>query len=64
MIHLLRRDGPQEGFAVTVYVKALGHDEEDAQLSWASGLAAVVGLLRSKDLALARGLSATISEGA
>ncbi len=28
--------GPQEGFAVSLYVKALGHDERSAEENWAS----------------------------
>jgi hypothetical protein len=43
--------GPQEGFAVSLYVKALGHDAQTATENWASALDAVVALLRSKDLA-------------
>jgi hypothetical protein len=43
--------GPQEGFAVSLYVKAVGHDAEAAEANWASALDAVVALLRSKDLA-------------
>jgi hypothetical protein len=43
--------GPQEGFAVSVYVKALGHDRATAEENWGAALDAVVGLLRSKDLA-------------
>lgn len=45
--------GPQEGFAVSLYVKALGHDERAASDNWAAALDAVVALLRSKDLVLA-----------
>ena len=44
--------GPQEGFAVSLYVKALGHDEPTAATNWSSSLDAVVALLRTKDLAL------------
>jgi hypothetical protein len=44
--------GPQEGFAVSLYVKAVGHDVAAAEENWASALDAVVALLRSKDLAL------------
>jgi hypothetical protein len=45
--------GPaQEGFAVSLYVKAVGHDGPSAEANWASALDAVVALLRSKDLAL------------
>ena len=43
--------GPQEGFAVSLYVKALGHDAQTAEENWASALDAVVALVRSKDLA-------------
>ncbi len=43
--------GPQEGFAVSLYVKAVGHDAQSAESNWASALDAVVALLRSKDLA-------------
>lgn len=45
--------GPQEGFAMSLYVKAVGHDAQAAEANWASALDAVVALLRSKDLALA-----------
>jgi hypothetical protein len=45
--------GPQEGFAVSLYVKAAGHNEQAAEANWASALDAVVAVLRSKDLALA-----------
>jgi hypothetical protein len=43
--------GPQEGFAVSLYIKAIGHEAQTAQQNWASALDAVVSLLRSKDLA-------------
>ena len=43
--------GPQEGFAVSLYMKALGHDPHSAEENWATALDAVVALLRSKDLA-------------
>jgi hypothetical protein len=48
---LLDLTGPQEGFAVSLYVKALGHDPHSAEENWATALNAVVALLRSKDLA-------------
>jgi hypothetical protein len=48
---LLDLTGPQEGFAVSLYVKALGHDAQTAGENWTSALDAVVALLRSKDLA-------------
>jgi len=43
--------GPQEGFAVSLYVKAAGHDPQTAEENWAAALDAVVSLLRSKELA-------------
>jgi hypothetical protein len=43
--------GPQEGFAVSLYVKAAGHNSQAAEQNWAAALDAVVALLRSKDLA-------------
>jgi hypothetical protein len=45
--------GPQEGFAVSLYVKAIGHDAASAEQNWAAALDAVVALLRSKDFVLA-----------
>lgn len=45
--------GPQEGFAISLYVKAAGHDAPSAVENWGSALDAVVMLLRSKDLTLA-----------
>ena len=45
--------GPQEGFAISLYVKAVGHDGQSAEANWASALDAVVALLRSKDFVLA-----------
>ncbi len=41
--------GPQEGFAVSLYVKALGTDQPHAYENWSRGLEAVVTLLRGKD---------------
>jgi hypothetical protein len=46
--------GPQEGFAISLYVKALGADAASAYESWAEALEAVVALIRSKDLAQSR----------
>jgi hypothetical protein len=45
--------GPQEGFAISLYVKALGHDAPSAEENWAAALRDVAALLRTKDLALA-----------
>jgi len=42
--------GPQEGFALSLYIKALGHDQQSAEENWAAALDAVVGLVRGKDL--------------
>jgi hypothetical protein len=50
---LIDLTGPQEGFAVSLYVKALGATPVAAKQVWGSTLEAVVALLRSKDIALA-----------
>jgi hypothetical protein len=42
--------GPQEGFAVTLYVKAVGTDAAHAYEHWTKALEAVVTVLRSKEL--------------
>jgi hypothetical protein len=42
--------GPQEGYAISLYIKALGHDPAAAEQNWASALDAVVSLMRSKEL--------------
>ena len=47
---LLDFAGPQEGFAITLYVKAVGPDEHAASTAWSLALEAVVALLRSRDL--------------
>ena len=56
---LLDLNGPLEGFAVTLYVTALGTDAEEALHRWAAALEDVVALLRGKELEATRG-SATI----
>jgi len=43
--------GPQEGFAVSVYVKALGADSIQAYDHWASALASVVSVMRAREFA-------------
>lgn len=48
---LLDLDLPQEGFAVSLYVKAVGSDYESARKSWTAALADVVALIRSRELA-------------
>ena len=47
---LLDLDAPQEGFATTLYVKALGSGEQTALDNWGSALEAAVAILRSRDL--------------
>ncbi|RXH54281.1 hypothetical protein GRAN_4577 [Granulicella sibirica] len=42
--------GPQEGFSVSIYVRALGPDLDTATEHWAAALEAIVSLLRSRDL--------------
>jgi hypothetical protein len=50
---LIDLTGPQEGFAVSLYVKALGPDSGAAKAVWGSTLEAVVALLRGKEISLA-----------
>jgi hypothetical protein len=40
---------PQEGFSISLYIKALGPDPQSAQSNWAGALEDVVTLLRGKD---------------
>ena len=42
--------GPQEGFEISLYIKALGPDPDAARHNWSEALEAVVALLRAKDL--------------
>jgi hypothetical protein len=44
--------GPQEGFAVSLYIKALGHDQSASEQNWATALEAAVALLRSRAFSL------------
>jgi hypothetical protein len=44
---------PQEGFAISLYIKALGHDLQSAEDHWAAALTDISTLLRSKAFALA-----------
>jgi len=46
---------PLEGYAISVYVSALGHDAEMATARWSAALEDVVNLLRSRDLEPAKG---------
>ena len=41
---------PQEGFCVSLYIKAVGPDSVAADRAWAGGLAAVTTVLRSREL--------------
>ena len=41
---------PQEGYCVSFYVKSAGPDYEAAYANWAHALAAVIGVLRGRDL--------------
>lgn len=56
---VLDRDPPLEGFAVSLYVLALGPDAVAASSAWESALADVISLLRSREFEVNRG-SATI----
>ncbi len=48
---LLDLDGPREGFATSLYIKALGLSPQTAWKEWAAALAEVVALLRGTDFA-------------
>jgi hypothetical protein len=43
--------GPQEGFAVSLYVKAAGTDTQNAYENWSRALEAIAALLRARDFA-------------
>jgi hypothetical protein len=49
---LVDLSGPQEGYSISLYVKALGHDSASTQDHWGTALADVTALLRSKAFAL------------
>jgi hypothetical protein len=48
---LLDVSPPREGYAITLYIKALGSDQHDAQVAWAAALSDTVKLVRSRELA-------------
>jgi hypothetical protein len=48
---LIDFSGPQEGFAITLYLKALGHNPAAAEERWGAALADVSTLLRSRAFA-------------
>ena len=58
---LVDLEGPQEGFAISLYVKELGHDAKAAEENWAAALAAIIALIRSRGLSLSRADSARSS---
>jgi hypothetical protein len=43
---------PQEGYSISLYIKALGHDPQSAEDHWGIALADVTAVLRSKAFAL------------
>jgi hypothetical protein len=47
---LLDLTGPQEGFAISLYIKALGLDPNAARSNWSAALEDVILLLRAKDI--------------
>lgn len=47
---LIDLTSPEEGFAVSIYIKALGHDPIAAEDNWAAALDSVAALIRSKEL--------------
>jgi hypothetical protein len=48
---LLDLEQPQEGYAVSLYVKALGPDRESVVQAWSTALVDVVSLIRARELA-------------
>jgi hypothetical protein len=48
---LLDLGAPQEGYAVSMYVKALGPDHGTAMQAWSEALADVITVIRSRELA-------------
>ncbi|MDP9051396.1 MAG: hypothetical protein M3O31_11860 [Acidobacteriota bacterium] len=46
---LIDLDGPQQGYALSLYVKALGIETQAASDTWAAALESVVSLIRSKE---------------
>ena len=48
---LIDLTGPQEGFAISLYIKALGHDAESAEQRWGEALNDIATLLRSRAFA-------------
>ncbi len=46
---LIDLEGPQQGYAISLYLRALGATEQAALQEWAASLEAVVALVRGKD---------------
>jgi hypothetical protein len=46
---LIDLEGPQQGYAFSLYIKALGADAHAASDNWAAALEAVVALIRTRD---------------
>lgn len=46
---LIDLEGPQQGYAFSLYLRALGADQQAAMQQWAAALEAVVALIRGKD---------------
>lgn len=42
---------PQEGYAISMYLKTVGSDRENAEVVWAAALGDIVKLVRSRELA-------------
>lgn len=50
---MLDLTGPQEGFAVSLYIRALGTDAAHAYEQWAAAVEAVVAVVRGREFGLA-----------
>lgn len=48
---ILDLDGPAQGYACSLYLKSVGHDQAAAEWEWARALEAVVALIRSREFA-------------
>lgn len=48
---LLDLSPPQEGYAITLYIKAVGSDQHDAEVAWAAALSDAIKLVRSREFA-------------
>ena len=48
---LIDFSAPQEGFAITLYIKAVGHDPQAAEQQWGAALSDISTILRSRNFA-------------